>query len=84
MSFQQGQILLPNDKCHCPHWGYVLKGAINLRYTDGEVEVVKAGEVFYLPSGHAAWCEEDMAMIDFSPEKEFNEVMEHVASKMSE
>ena len=74
---------LPNDKCHCRHWGYVLKGAINLRYTDGEEEVVRAGEIFYMPSGHTAWIEEDTAFIDFSPEKEFNEVMEHVASKMS-
>ena len=75
---------LPNDKCHCSHWGYVLKGAIHLRYTDGEEEVVRAGEIFYMPSGHTAWIEEDTAFIDFSPEKEFNEVMEHVASKMSE
>jgi hypothetical protein len=74
---------LPDDKCPCPHWGYVLKGAIRLRYTDGKEEVVKAGEVFYMPSGHTALVEEDAAMIEISPEKGYNEVMEHIASKMS-
>ncbi len=74
---------LPDDKCTCPHWGYVLKGAIRLRYTDGKEEVVRAGEVFYVASGHTALVEEDLAMIEISPEKEYNEVMEHIASKMS-
>jgi hypothetical protein len=74
---------LPDDKCHCPHWGYVLKGAIRLRYTDGKEEVVRAGEVFYVASGHTALVEEDLAMIEISPEKEYNEVMEHIVSKMS-
>jgi hypothetical protein len=75
---------LPNDKCHCPHWGYVVKGAINIRYADGTEEMVRAGEVFYMPPGHTAWIEEDTAWIDFSPEKEYEEVMAHVTSKMSE
>ena len=74
---------LPDDKCPCPHWGYVLKGAIRLIYTDGSEEVVKAGEVYYMPSGHTGIIEEDTSFIEISPEKEYNEVMEHVASKMN-
>jgi hypothetical protein len=75
---------LPNDLCHCPHWGYVLKGSVNVRYTDGSEEVIKAGEVFYLPAGHTGWTEEETAFIDFSPEKEYEEVTEHVTKKRSE
>lgn len=26
---------LANDSCHCPHWGYVVKGAIYKRYDNG-------------------------------------------------
>jgi hypothetical protein len=75
---------LPDDACHCPHWGYVLKGAVHLRYTDGTEEVTGAGEVFYWPAGHTAWVEEDTTFIDFSPEKESKEVMGHVAQKMEQ
>lgn len=72
---------LPNDACHCPHWGVVLKGAIHMVFTDGSEEVVRAGEVFFWPEGHTGWCEEDTTLIDFSPEKEFGEVMAHIAAK---
>jgi hypothetical protein len=74
---------LPNDLCHCPHWGYIVKGSIHVRYADGTEEAVKAGEVFYWPVGHTAWTDEDTAMIDFNPEKEYAEVWAHV-TKMQE
>jgi hypothetical protein len=70
---------LPDDLCSCPHWGYVIKGAIHLKYTDGTVEVTPAGAVFYWPAGHTAWVEEDTVCIDFSPEDEFKIVSDHLA-----
>lgn len=75
---------LPHDACHCPHWGYVIKGAVHLRYTDGNEEITGAGAVFYWPAGHTAWVEQDTAFVDFSPEKEHKEVMEHIAQKTTQ
>ncbi len=75
---------LPNDRCHCPHWGFVVKGSIHWRQADGTEEVVKAGEVFYAPAGHTGWVEEDSAIFDFSPEKEFEEVYSHITKKANE
>ena len=75
---------LPDDACQCPHWGYVIKGAVHVRYTDGTEEITGAGAVFYWPAGHTAWIEQDTAFIDFSPEEEFKKVMAHVASKMGQ
>ncbi len=75
---------LENDSCHCPHWGYVVQGSIRVIYDDGTEETVKGGEVFYWPPGHTVIVEEDVKIIDFSPEKEFNEVMAHVGKKMEE
>ena len=46
---------LKDDMCQCPHWGYVLKGALHLRYADGQEEVAKAGELWYAPGGHTGW-----------------------------
>src|SRR5690242_16155536 len=42
---------LPDDRCQCPHWGYVVSGRILFRFADHE-ETVEAGDVFYLPPGH--------------------------------
>ena len=75
---------LRNDSCHCPHWGYILEGAIRLIYDDKSEEVVRAGDLFYWPAGHTAVVEEDTQLVEFSPEKEFREVMEHIGKKMEE
>ena len=42
---------LPDDRCQCPHWGYVTQGAVTFRYADRE-EVFEAGDAFYTPPGH--------------------------------
>ena len=73
---------LPNNSCHCPHWGYIVKGKMTLHYDDGTKEVVKSGDVFYAPAGHTGKIEKDIAVLEFSPEKEYLEVMEHVGKKM--
>src|SRR5450432_3095608 len=33
---------LPGGRCPCPHWGYLLKGQMTVRYADHE-EVITAG-----------------------------------------
>ena len=38
--------------CPVPHWGYCFKGEMIMRYKDGTEEIVKAGDVFYLPRDH--------------------------------
>ena len=75
---------LANDSCHCPHWGYILEGSMRVIYDDGSEDLTQAGDVFYWEPGHTAIVEEDVVLIDFSPEKELNEVMTHVAKKMVE
>jgi mannose-6-phosphate isomerase-like protein (cupin superfamily) len=42
---------LPDDRCQCPHWGYVVAGKLTFRYADRE-EVFEAGDAFYTPPGH--------------------------------
>ena len=74
---------LPGDVCHCPHWGYVLKGSITLRFADGSQEVSREGEMYYWPAGHTGWTEEGVSFIEFSPATEIRTVMEHLATKMA-
>ena len=75
---------LKNDSCHCPHWGYLIDGEMLVKYDDGTEEKLVTGDVFYLPPGHTAIVEKDMKFLDFSPEKELKEVMDHIAKKVAE
>ena len=33
---------LPDDRCQCPHWGYVIKGKVKFTFTDGHEETYEA------------------------------------------
>ena len=69
---------LPNDSCQCPHWGYVIKGAYRVRYTDGTEEVFRAGDAYYMPPGHSPVMDADSEIIEFSPMEALKETMEVV------
>ena len=53
---------LPDDLCQCPHWGYVLKGTLHLRYKDGREEIARVGDMLVHASGHTAWFDEDSSV----------------------
>jgi hypothetical protein len=74
---------LKNNSCQCPHWGYIVEGELMLKYDDGTEENLETGDVFYMPPGHTAIVRKDLKMIDFSPEKELKEVVDHIAKKMA-
>ncbi|HHI03747.1 MAG: cupin domain-containing protein [Candidatus Zixiibacteriota bacterium] len=74
---------LKDDKCQCPHWGYMLEGAIHVKYNDGTEEVCKAGEMFYWPAGHTVWVEEDTSFVEFSPKKELKHLYDHIGDKLA-
>ena len=42
---------LPDDRCPCPHWGYVLKGTVTFTFADRS-ETFETGESFYISPGH--------------------------------
>ena len=60
---------LPDDKCQCPHWGYVLKGRFTYRFADHD-EVFEAGDAFYLPPGHIPFADAGSEVGQFSPTEE--------------
>jgi hypothetical protein len=61
---------LPDDRCQCPHWGYVIIGKLTFRYADRE-EVFEAGDAFYTPPGHVPVKHEPgTEIVFFSPADE--------------
>ena len=60
---------LPDDRCQCPHWGYVIKGKVTFRFADHD-EVFEAGDAFYVPPGHGQLADADTEYVQFSPREE--------------
>ena len=72
---------LQDDRCQCPHWGYVLKGKLTYRFADHE-EVFEAGDAFYLPPGHIPLAEAGSELLQFSPTEELKVVEAAMAKNM--
>ncbi len=64
----------PDGRCPVPHWGYLVKGRMRIKYPDHE-EVISAGEAWYMPPGHIPTTEEDVVDIVFTLAGEYEKVM---------
>ena len=74
---------LPGGRCSCPHWGYVLKGRMIVRYADHE-EVCEAGDAFYMAPGHAPAAEAGSEFIQFSPTDQLQVVEAAIVTYMQQ
>ena len=72
---------LPDDRCQCPHWGYVVSGRMTFRYADGE-EVFETGDAFYTSPGHVPVVEAGTELVQFSPSEELKKTEEAMAKNM--
>jgi hypothetical protein len=70
-----------DGRCQVPHWGYLVKGRMRVRYPDHE-EVILAGEVWYMPPGHIPTTEEDVENIVFTLAGEYEQLMVALARGM--
>lgn len=75
--FDDAELLkgLSDDRCQCPHWGYVISGTLTVRYPDHE-EVIRAGELYYMAPGHTMAVTAGTVLIEFSPRDEFRKLTE--------
>jgi len=72
---------LPDDRCPCPHWGYVFKGRVTYTFGDHE-EVHEAGDAFYVPGGHLQRADAGTEYLQFSPAEELRVVSETITKNM--
>lgn len=73
---------LPEDRCQCPHWGYVIAGRLTLRYADHD-EVYEAGDAYVAPPGHLPLVAAGTKVVEFSPTEELAATMEVVTRNMA-
>jgi len=73
---------LPDDRCQCPHWGYVISGQVTFRFPDHD-EVYKAGDAFYTPPGHIPVKHQPGSeIVMFSPADELRKTEEVMMKNM--
>ena len=72
---------LPDDRCQCEHWGYVIQGKLSFKTADGE-ETFEAGDAYYVPSGHTPVLYAGTEIVEFSPTDEFKRTVEVVSKNM--
>ena len=57
---------LPDDRCQCPHWGYVLSGRVDFKFADRD-EIYEAGDAYFAPPGHTPVFFAGTEIVEFSP-----------------
>jgi hypothetical protein len=72
---------LPDDRCQCEHWGYVLKGKVSFKTADGE-ETFETGDAYYVGPGHTPVLYAGTEIVEFSPTKELQHTMEVIEKNM--
>jgi hypothetical protein len=72
---------LPDDRCQCAHWGYVITGKVTFRSADGD-ETFEAGDAYYAPPGHTPVLYAGTEVVEFSPSDALDRTFEVVARNM--
>jgi hypothetical protein len=73
---------LPNDRCQCPHWGYVITGKVKFTFEDGHQETYEGGDAYYAPPGHLPHLYAGSEVVEFHPTAELAKTMEVVEKNM--
>ena len=73
---------LPDDRCQCPHMGYVIKGKLKFDFADGKEELYEAGDAYYAAPGHVPTRRDRRR--GFSPTAELQKTLDVVSNNMEE
>jgi hypothetical protein len=73
---------LPDDRCQCAHWGYVIAGKVTFKTSAGE-ETFEAGDAYYVPPGHTPVLYAGSEVVEFSPSDELRRTSEMVERNMA-
>jgi mannose-6-phosphate isomerase-like protein (cupin superfamily) len=72
---------LPDDRCQCEHWGYVISGKVTFKSAQGE-ETFETGDAYYVPPGHTPVLYSGTEVVEFSPTDKLEQTFEVVAKNM--
>lgn len=73
---------LPDDRCQCPHWGYVVAGRVTFTFADDHEETYEAGDAYYAPPGHTPRLYAGSEVVEFHPTAELAKTLAVVEQNM--
>lgn len=72
---------LPDDRCQCEHWGYVISGKVVFKTAHGD-ETFVGGDAYYVGPGHTPVLFDGTEVVEFSPTAELQRTIEVVEKNM--
>ena len=73
---------LPDDRCQCPHFGYVIRGKVTFKFADRD-ETYETGDAYYAPAGHTPVLYDGTEVVEFSPTEDLGRTMEVVTRNVA-
>ena len=73
---------LPEDRCQCAHWGYIISGTMRVHGADGARDF-EAGETYYWEPGHNLEAITDAEYVEITGSEDYNALMAHCKRVMS-
>ena len=73
---------LPDDRCQCAHWGYIISGTMRVHSADGSRDYA-AGETYYWEPGHNLEAVTDAEYIEITRSDEYDALMAHCKRVMA-
>jgi mannose-6-phosphate isomerase-like protein (cupin superfamily) len=67
---------LPDDRCQCAHWGYIISGTMRVHGAEGPRDFA-SGEVYYWPPGHNLEAVTDAEYLKVSHAEKYDHLMTH-------
>jgi hypothetical protein len=67
--------VFPDNACPAEHWGFIFKGKVRVEYSDGQEEILSAGDAFYIPGGHRPYMLEETELLQLTRKSEHNELV---------
>ena len=74
---------LPDDRCQCAHWGYVIKGKVTFKTAAGE-ETFETGDAYYVGPGHTPVLFAGTEVVEFSPTEALQDTLAVVEKNMAD
>lgn len=73
---------LPDDRCQCAHWGYVISGTMRVHSADGARDF-ESGETYYWEPGHNLEAVTDAEYVEITGSEDYDALMTHCKRVMS-
>lgn len=73
---------LPNDRCQCAHWGYIISGTMRVHSRDGARDF-ETGETYYWEPGHNLEAVTDAEYVEITGSEDYAALMAHCRRVMS-